>query len=164
MAELSLPDLITLTEFDGDWDAYYEEVYELFIEDFITSPLVSFKGKRMGLKRQPITAGKEATFYHLTHEGSDEQNRQPDFRRMERIRWVKFMIANCDHEKIKMWRNKRGNDEYILIYHEEERYLVVLADRGEYVLPWTAYLILYDNRKRSLLKEAATAASFFISN
>jgi hypothetical protein len=153
MADFQLPDLITLNDFGGDWDQYYDHIYQCFREDFLTKPLKEFNGKRIILKRYPITDDKEATFYHLTHEGSDEQSREPDLRRMERIRWIKYMMSNFDNPQLKVWRNKRGNNESILIYHEKENYLLVLADRGEYVMPWTAYMITYNNRKQSLLKE-----------
>ena len=52
-----------------------------------------------------------------------------------------------------MLTNKRGNSERILIFHEDESYLVVLEDRGKYILPWTAYLVEYENRKRKLMVE-----------
>ena len=34
-----------------------------------------------------------------------------------------------------------------------ERYLVILADRGEYILPWTAYLVEQPHRQRKLQRE-----------
>jgi hypothetical protein len=35
----------------------------------------------------------------------------------------------------------------------QENYLVILADRGEYILPWTAYLVEQPHRKRKLQRE-----------
>ncbi|WP_461788665.1 hypothetical protein [Pedobacter sp.] len=153
MADLNLPELVSLNDFGGDWEAYYEYTYECFQEDFVNNPLKMFQGKRINLKRHPLTDDKEATFYHLTHEGKDEQNREPDLSRMERLRWVKHMMANADNDELKVWRNRRGNDENIIIYHENEGYVVVLADRGDYVLPWTAYPVQYASRRRKLLAE-----------
>ena len=54
---------------------------------------------------------------------------------------------------LKVWRNRRGTRERILILHEIERYLVVLEDRKNYILPWTAYLVEDDSRLRKLLVE-----------
>jgi hypothetical protein len=153
MADLILPDLICLPDFGGDWHDWYDCVYDCFLEDFIRNPLTEFQGKRLGLKRHPVTDGKEATFYHVTHTGQDEQNREPDPRRMERILWIKYLLANASHPDILVWRNKRKNDENILIYHPQEGYLVVLADRGDYILPWTAYVVEYEWKRKKLIEE-----------
>lgn len=147
-----LPELIYLDEFGGDFTEYIEEIYRIFREDFIDSKPV-FEGIRLGLKKYPLVGGKAYTFYHFTHEGSDEENREPNLRRMERIAWPAPMINDSIDPYLKVWRNKKGRHERILIFHEEESYLVVLEDRKEYILPWTAYLVDYNNRKRRLLKE-----------
>jgi len=152
--QFNLPPLILLQDFGGNWNSFYDFVYQCFREDFINNTSSFFNGKRIGLKRHPLSSdNKEATFYHMTHEGHDEQNREPDIRRMERIKWPKYLMLNTHHDCLKIWRNKRGRDENILIFHEEEGYLLVLADRGDYILPWTAYLVSYPNKKQKLLKE-----------
>ena len=107
----------------------------------------------MGLKKHPLVDGKECTFYHITHEGKDENSRLPDLRRLERIPYPRPIIDNSENEELKVWRNKRNGDERILIYHEQENYLVVLADRGTYILPWSTYYIEYPNRRKRLLRE-----------
>ncbi len=38
-----------------------------------------------------------------------------------------------------MWRNERKREGWVCLWSEWESYLVVQADRGEYILPWTAY-------------------------
>ncbi len=152
MKELILPDLITLEEYKGDFHAYYEAVYEIFKHDFVDSKPV-YRGKKLNLKKHPIVDGKEYTFYHFTHDGNDEKNRVPNLRRMERIGFPRPMIDNSTNPSLKVWRNKRKNKNRILIFHEEERYLVVLDDRVNYILPWTAYYIEYDNRLKKLLRE-----------
>ena len=63
------------------------------------------------------------------------------------------MIDFSNDEDLKVWRNKRGTSERILILHLAEKYLVVLEDRKDYILPWTAYLIEDDSRLRRLLRE-----------
>jgi len=50
-------------------------------------------GKRLGLKRHPMTQNKEATFWHMIQEGSVESERIPDIRRCERIRWPRPSVA-----------------------------------------------------------------------
>jgi len=152
MQELELPDIIELSEFGGDFESYYEAVYNIFKNDFVLNKPI-YRGKRLRLKAHPYIDGKEYTFYHFTHDGKIETERIPNFRRMERIGYPKPIIDNSRHVDLKVWRNKRGNKERILILHEGEKYLVVLEDRKDYILPWTAYYIDYKHRLRKLLKE-----------
>lgn len=93
------------------------------------------------------------TFYHITHEGEDETNRQPDIRRMERIHYPEFVIEQNLHPEILIWKNRRGKDERILLFNESENYIVVLTERKEFYLFITAYVVETSHRKRSLLKE-----------
>lgn len=151
-AELNLPPMILLEHYGGHFLGYYEAVYQAFRADFIDRP-ASFRGVRLGLKKYPLVDGKEATFYHMTHEGADEANRTPDMRRMERIVWPKPIIDSSECNELKVWKNKRGRDTRVLIWHEEENYLVVLNDRGDYILPWTAYLVIHEHKRRKLKSE-----------
>jgi hypothetical protein len=100
-----------------------------------------------------MTLGKEATFWHMIQEGKVEDERIPDFRRCERIRWPKPIIERNSDPLIKVWRNKRGREERVCLWLEQENYLVILADRGEYILPWTAYLVERPHQQRKLQKE-----------
>ncbi|MDL2255659.1 hypothetical protein LJC38_03655 [Parabacteroides sp. OttesenSCG-928-K15] len=147
-----LPDLVLLEHYGGDFDKFLDTVYSLFKKDFIdTKPI--FRGIRLGLKKYPISAGKEATFWHITSEGDDEATREPDLRRMERIKWPAPLINNSEHPYLKVWENKRGDKNNILIFHEQEQFLVVLRKAKDYILPWTAYLVEHNARKKKLLKE-----------
>jgi len=150
--QLYLPELICLEMYNGNFAMYNEAVYAVFRNDFVKNRPV-FQNKRLALKAHPLIDGKEYTYYHFTHTGNIETNRIPDLRRMERIGYPKPMIDFSDDENLKVWRNKRGTSDRILILHEAQRYLVVLEDRTNYILPWTAYLIEDDSRLRRLLAE-----------
>lgn len=147
-----LPPLIELTDFKGDFQRYLEAVYDLFKKDFIDNR-PCFEGKRLGLKKYPMSEGKEATFWHMTSEGEEEAERTPDLRRLERIKWPASLINDSQHPYLKVWENTRGNKTNILIFHEKERYLVVLRKHENYLLPWTAYLVEYEPRLRKLMNE-----------
>lgn len=156
MDVFELDEIIELNEFGGDFNEYLEAVYEIFKEDFVdTKP--TFRGKRLGLKKHPIVMNKEYTFYHMTHDGDIEHDRTPDLRRMERISWPRPMIDDSEHQYLRVWRNVRrgrgGTRNRILILHEEERFLVVLDDRGEFILPWTSYLIKGSRQMSKKIKE-----------
>lgn len=72
---------------------------------------------------------------------------------MERIRFPKFCIENCPHEHLLIWKNLRGRDTRILIFNEQEGYLIVLTERNGYNLFWTAYYITSNRRKNKLIEE-----------
>jgi hypothetical protein len=150
-----LPELLRLADFEGDWDTYLDAIYQAFRRDFVLStPL--FRGTRMVLKRFPVTDGKEATFWHIISEGKDEQDRTPDMRRCERIRWPRPIIEMVDHEPIlKVWENQRDGETRTCIWltYENVDYLVVLARRKDYILLWTAYPITYPHQKVKLQRE-----------
>jgi hypothetical protein len=144
-----LPPLVLFSDYGGNWNAYLEAIYDWFKQDFIDTKPV-FRGKRLGLKRYPLSQGKEATFWHMTSEGNVEDDRIPDFRRCERIRWPKPVIENNHDPVIKVWRNQRKKEERICLWFVQEDYLVILADRGEYILPWTAYMVKQPHQQRKL--------------
>lgn len=147
-----LPPLVLLDESGGEWDRYVEKVYEYFKHDFIDHKPI-FRGRRLGLKRHPLSQGKEATFWHFTSEGPDEPNRIPDLRRCERIRWPRPIIELGDAKGVKVWTSIRNNELRIHLWLESKDYLVVLADRGDYLLPWTAYPVTRDHTRRKLQKD-----------
>lgn len=110
----------------------------------------------MGLKKHPLSNGKEATFWHMISEGGQEDERGIDLRRCERIRWPRPIIEHEAHRTIKTWENKRRGEKRICLWLESEEYLVILAERKGYILPWTAYLVTQPHRKRKLQKEYET--------
>jgi hypothetical protein len=109
---------------------------------------------KLAVKRYPLADdGKEVTFWHIISEGKTEDNRLPDLRRCERIRWPRPIIEHSEYPKIKLWENERRGEKRICIWFEEVEYLVVLAKRKDYILFWTAYPVLRDHRKKKLNKE-----------
>jgi len=153
MSEIAwLPELVLFEDFGGDWERFVEALYAYFRNDFVNSQPV-FQGQRLGLKKHPLSQGKEATFWHLISEGKDEDERLPDFRRCERIRWPKPIIENSEEASVKVWENQRGGETRICLWLVEEEYLVVLAKRKGYLLPWTAFMVTRPHEKRKRQKE-----------
>jgi hypothetical protein len=145
-----LGELVSINS-DETIETYLERVYEIFYQDFVVNKPQFYK--RVGLKRHPLRNNREATFWHFTTFGEIEDEREVDLARCERIHYPKNIIENFDDADVKCWKNRRGNNINILLYFERENYLVVLSDRGEYVLPWTAYIVTYANQRRKLLRE-----------
>jgi len=147
-----LPGLIRLSDSGGDWNHYLDRLYEAFCEDFVRSK-PTYPPKRFALKRHPMARGKEATFWHLIQEGAIEEEREPDLRRCERIRWPRRIIEAVQTDQVKVWRNVRGRNDRIVISVNDFSYVVILDDRDDYVLLWTAYTVEADHRRRKLEAE-----------
>ena len=147
-----LPPLVLLEDHEGDWDRYCDAVYRFFWEDFVSSR-PEFDSRRVGITREPMLRGKEATFWHLISEGSVEEDRPPDIRRCERIRWPRPLIEAASARKVKCWANRRRGQQRILVAVDDFSYLVVLIDRGHYVLLLTAYFVEREQRRRKLRSE-----------
>jgi hypothetical protein len=148
-----LPPLVLLEDYSGNWDAFLAATYEFFKQDFVENTPPLFQGRRLGLKRHPIARGKEATFWHFVQEGPIEEDRLPDLRRLERIRWPRPIIEQESDPEIKVWRNKRKGKDRICLWYEQESYLVILDDRGSYLLPWTAYPVERPHQQQKLRRE-----------
>lgn len=151
-----LPDLVLLSDHRGSWANYVDALYRHFTHDFVLSKPV-FRGERLALKRHPMEQGKEATFWHLTSTGRDEASRLPDLRRCERIRWPRPVIDNSTDHPVSVWANKRGGEERICLWIRADNYLVVLARRKGYLLPWTAYCVEQEHTRRKLEREFEAA-------
>lgn len=144
-----LPKLEQMTDYGGDWRRYLCALYGIFCSDFIRSK-PRFRGVPLALKRHPIIADKEATFWHIISEGNIEEERLPNMRRCERIRWPRPAIENCDDDVVKVWTELRGSERRTHIWLEPESYLVVLNERKGYTLLWTAYIVEREHERQKL--------------
>ncbi|MBR3785979.1 MAG: hypothetical protein IKJ77_06215 [Firmicutes bacterium] len=148
-----IPDLIYLRDYDGDYQKYEDAAYQLYLTTLGTH-YFEWNGKPIRHKKHPMTKDKSCTFWHITSEGPEEDDRTADLRRFERIAWPGYILSYCAQncEKILVWKNKRGGKQRILIFCPEINYIVVLDERSDYCLFWTAYP-LHGHRKKKLLKE-----------
>lgn len=147
-----LPPLVRLADYGGDWERYLAALYAGFREDFVESQ-PSYPHKRWSLKRMPMYDGKEATFWHIISEGQHEDERIPDLRRCERIRWPRAIIDAIGTDQVRAWQNRRGTEQRVVLTLPDFSYIVVLADRGEYIMLWTAYNVMFEHQRRKQQKE-----------
>ena len=154
MADNSLvfPQHIHMNDFDGNFKAYFLAVYEIFLDCFVRKGC-AYHGTKVTAQKHPEVDGIHRTFYHITHEGEDEQNRIPDLERMARIRYPHFVITSCPHDELLVWEKTVGRDERIHILNEAESYIVVLTKRRGYLLFWTAFYIQQKHTMRKKKKE-----------
>ena len=141
---MSLPELFL---FHGDWDRYEDELYGIYLETIVRSGL-TFGGVPVRSRYVPPTKNKGYSFWHLISEGEREEERIPDIRRCERIRWVAWLVRNAlSHPDVSWWENDRWGNTHIVIWHENENFAVILAKRTGYVLLKTAYWVKQYRRK-----------------
>jgi hypothetical protein len=145
-----LPELVTLESCGGNWDQYLDLIYRYFKVDWLDSR-PTYQGKLIGLRKHPVVKGKESTFWHFISEGANEEDRIPNLRRCERIRWVRPVIESVGLRKdILVWKQRRGGKTNIAIALEDLSYVVFLGERTgtrDYLIPLTAYWV-QGERKR----------------
>ena len=155
-----LPKLEFWDDYDNDYPQYQGALYEIFQNDFIKSRPI-FEGKQVNIRKHPIEYGKEEAFFHVTcQDYLKSGERVPDFRRCERIRWVRAFIENynCDTTQceecggLKVWSKPYRNTTRVHMLLEEERYMVVIERRDSYCLLVTAFYFEQDHSLRKKLQ------------
>lgn len=145
------PELILFSDFDGDWTLYEAALDEIFVREIRSG--LTLDGLPVHCRRIPESDGRWAAFWHLIQEGKIEDERTPDLRRCERIRWVRWVIDNANSApEILRWENARGTEKNVLLWYREE-YLVVLSKRSGYLLLKTAYCTDKKGRIADLRRE-----------
>lgn len=155
-----LPELMLYEDYES-WEAYQDILYKIFCNDFKeTYPI--FDNKKVKIRYTPIEYGREESFYHVTcQDYKKDGERVPDFRRCERIKWVRRFIENyncnlnecseCDGMKV--WEEEYHGNNRVHILLEEEKYMVVVEKRKKYCLLITAFYFDYEHSLRKKLKK-----------
>jgi hypothetical protein len=152
--KITLPELVTLNQHNGDWSIYVEVIYKYYLDEVADSKL-TYQSLPIRCQFRPLYNNKGFGFWHCISEGNDEEKRIPDMRRCERIRWIAWVIRHAQsnsENKITYWENKRGSNTHLVIFLEEENYVVILAKRTAYYLFKTAYCTA-PQRKKQLIRE-----------
>lgn len=150
-----LPRKICLEDYGGNYRAYIDAVYEVFERDFIIHK-TTFGSHRLSLKYHPEFQERAYTFYHMTHKGEIENDREPDLRRCECMPWARPSIEKVQEWQLKFWRQSRQRSKNRVCIALEtcgETYFVILEVRATYVLLWTAFLSEYRHQSAKKLKE-----------
>lgn len=146
---MALPDLMPL---QGEWADYADSIYQVYV-DKIANANLTFQALAIRCKYVPATNGKHFGFWHVISEGDSEDDRLPDLRRCERITWIAYLIANIEADAdITWWENKRGANTHVVIWHEAENFVVILAARNGYYLLKSAYCP-ESHRAKTFIKE-----------
>jgi len=121
-----------------------------------------FRGAAVRLVRPDLdeVSQKELTFWHLIQESAkgpvrNEDNRIPDPRRCERIRWPRAIIEHTTDAAVQVWETDREGKPRICLWLEEAEYLVVMAKRKCDARLLTAYTTEREHTKAKLRKESS---------
>ncbi len=150
-----LPNLICLEDYKGDYHAFINAVYAKFERDFIRHG-AKFGHYSIKLKFHPLFQERAYTFYHMTHKGEIETEREPDLRRCERIPWARPTIENVETYGLRFWEQERNGKHRICIWlnvDNGDNYFVILEVRKSFVLLWTAFYAEYSHQLRKKEKE-----------
>ncbi len=146
---MELPPLVPMF---NPWQEYEDHLYQIFMDTVVNGGL-RFKGLPVKSQYRPESKGKGFSFWHLISEGPNEDDRTPDLRRCERLRWFAWLIENAEKcDDLSWWENRRGRNTHVVIWHEAEEFAVVLAKRNGYYLIKTAYAVR-SRREKSFRKE-----------
>lgn len=151
---LWLSPLITLEQYNNNWEEYNNKLYEIFLRDFVKNELF-FEKKKIQIRINPKQNNYEHAFIHLTCVSSDTHydlnDRIPDFRRCERISWNREIIENynCKEncigcQKVLYYEHYYKNKVRIDLVFVDARFKVILERREGYILLITGYYIQFD--------------------
>lgn len=126
------PALLLLADY-VDWATYEDAIYAIYLQTVAHAGLV-FRGHPVKVRFRPETKRKGYGFWHLISEAPDQGNRNeddriPDIRRCERVRWVAWCIQNADADGFSCWENQRGRETHVVIWAQAHDFTVVLAKR-----------------------------------
>ena len=150
-----LPEMVRLSNYDGDAEKYLDAVFAVFYRDFIMSQ-PKYEGKWVRCRRDPIVDGKEAGFWHCVSEGPDEATRTLAFERCERIAWIRYVIEHARDRKVDVWSRSKRRDRRCYLWCDES-YLVVLGERKRHYQLITAFCTDREHTKRKLRRERDAA-------
>lgn len=155
--------MVSLNDYDGDWEKFLDFLYALFKRDFLDgAPQFKKPVRTKFFPEVDHPKYKHATFWHLISEGKIESERVPALDRCERLGWIRPVIERYRSSDVRAWEEirhgqGRGIEPRIHIALNDFSYLVVLSERHDYVLLWTAYPINEQHSRRKLMNRFAQA-------
>lgn len=149
----TLPDIVTLDKFNGNFIEYQNFLYDLYRKEIKQG--LTYNGIKITMRSHPRYLEKEESFYHFTcKEWNKDGERAPDLRRCERLCWIKPTIMTnhpivCGFNCLKIY--KKGNRLHLL--NDKDRFLIVLEVRRNYILLVTSFYIEYDHTLAKKIKD-----------
>lgn len=147
----SLPPLMP---FGGDWAPYEELLYQRFLADLVSSPII-WRGKRVTVKREPLLNGKEDGFWHIVTETGPSGavgDRIPHLDRCARIGWIKAVLT-APATEVKTFGQMRQGRQHFAVALNDFSYVVFLRDWPDTVQLMTAYSVDSSGKREDYRKQ-----------
>lgn len=161
------PPLMPFTGY-SDWTDYEDAIYAEYLAS-VAHARLTFLGSPVKVRFVPTSKHKGYGFWHLISEAPSQDNRNederiPDLRRCERVRWVAWCIQNAGAPGFSWWENVRKGQTHVVIWAESHDYAVMLGKRNtpegvRYYLLKTAYCLRSHNVRRFAKERDAFWAS-----
>lgn len=128
-----------------DATEFFDYLYTFFHRDFVADRTYLNGTIYIDPRSHRLDDGKESDFWHLTSREEKRQvrdgnkwvrrsiGRYPDYRRSERIEWVKQIITQHDHENVKSFYHQESNrkrDIRLYLWAYEDDFVVILQKLG----------------------------------
>ncbi len=165
---MTMPPPLMLFSGYSDWADYEDAIYAVYLQTVAHAGL-TLLGSSVKVRFIPTTKHKGYGFWHLISEAPEQDNRNeddriPDLRRCERVRWVAWCIQNAGTPGFSWWENDRKGQTHVVIWAEEHDYAVMLGKRNtaegvRFYLLKTAYCLRSHNVRRFAKERDAYWAS-----
>lgn len=144
---------MSIDDFDGDWDAYTQALFDAYEEDLIYGSPPLFLGLTVRVRNGSHINGWDYAFWHLLAgtDGETEGTLIPQ--RCERIRWIRYLIDNAESENARTWLESGRRGTNYIIATPDFDFVVILEQRNGYFLLKTAYPEYRRSRQERRRKE-----------
>jgi len=151
-----LPDIISFSDYNSNWNKYLGKLYEIFKKDFIDSK-PQYDNKPVLFNNRQIN-NYPACFWHLiTEDKVEHYDRMSEenisLLRCERICWIRPVIENHSDNIVSVWENKRKRKTNTIFFLEDLDYIVILTNVKNRFYLLTAYYINHSHRKEQIIRE-----------
>lgn len=127
-----------------DATTFYDYLYGFFHRDFVSQRTMLNGTIYIDPRSRNLEDGKEKDFWHLTsrkikhtvkrgNQYITVEERLPEYARSERIEWVRQIITNHTHAKIKIFYHQESNsrrDIRLYLWAFEDDFVVILQKLG----------------------------------
>jgi hypothetical protein len=100
-----------------------------------------------------MSNGKAATFWHVISDGAVEEDRLPNLARCSRVPWIRPMIESVGSDRVLWWGQSRSGDNRSVVALPDFSYKIVIANRVEYCLLWTAFVVDHQHQRDKTQRE-----------
>lgn len=152
----ALEDLFDDLEVDNPTAEQLQEMYGIYLNDFVYTPLF-YSGKKVVInpvlikdKRDGYFVNKQKTFDHIvTRDNKYSNKRQYDKERANKIHWLRPIIENHECGYIKKFEKKDQEGRCnIFLWYESKNYIVILREKEPELFLVTGYCVDEVERRR----------------